>query len=366
VQTLSGAHLANLAGPVSVSRLTFADSTTDEARRRRVLADLQSGLSALPGVGAVAVSTMSEVNVSSLMRLDRIGGDDSGSRQGQRTNVGQHGGYVSASYFDVFDLPVLEGRTFASDHEEGVVVITAAMRDYLLPDQAAVGTRLRIQMRDASMVDASVIGVVGNAIGLAETRDPASHTPIVFAPIGDRMPAEITLFTRSTDPRAVAAALPTLSTPAPTPLLVGRSTAMVEYLAGYRQPMVLLASVMGAAASVAIGVAAMGLWAVAAIGVARRRREFGVRLAVGADRAAIARMLLAESLRMSGIGIAGGVMIAAPIFLLMRSELVGVEPWDPFALAGTLAVLGSATLAASIGPALRAAHVDPLEILRAE
>jgi ABC-type antimicrobial peptide transport system permease subunit len=130
--------------------------------------------------------------------------------------------------------------------------------------------------------------------------------------------------------------------------------------------MVLLASVMGAAASVAIGVAAMGLWAVAALGVARRRREFGVRLAVGAERAAIARMLLAESLRMSGIGLAGGVMIAAPIFLLMRSELVGVEPWDPFALAGTLAVLGSATLAASIGPALRAAHVDPLEILRAE
>jgi predicted permease len=357
---------ADIVGPVASAAVTFADPAIGAERRRTLLDEWTSRIAAMPAVEASAVSTMSDFNSGSV-GVSVPGQPDAMRRPSQGSKYGVHGGLVSASYFRTFGLATLEGRTFGGDTETDVAVINRALRDRFAPDATAIGTRLRIRLRDQSVtLDATIVGVVEDGIGMAELQEGEARTPAVFLPIGSTAPASVTLFARSSDPAGTARDVAAMLTSASTPLVVERAGAMRDRFEGGSPVLRGLAGVMSAAAGIALIVAAMGLWAVASIGVSRRRREFGVRLAVGAERTSIARMLFVESMRSVAIGGSAGLAVAFTIFMALRSELVGVEPWDPVALGGTVAVLAAAGIAASVGPALRAARVSPLEVIRDE
>jgi ABC-type antimicrobial peptide transport system permease subunit len=110
----------------------------------------------------------------------------------------------------------------------------------------------------------------------------------------------------------------------------------------------------------------IGLYGVIAYSVSQRTREIGVRMALGAQRSTVYRMVLREALRLTVVGIGAGVVGSLATTSLLRPLLFGVRPWDGATLAGVAGLLGVAAMLASYLPAHRAASVNPVEALRAE
>jgi ABC-type antimicrobial peptide transport system permease subunit len=126
------------------------------------------------------------------------------------------------------------------------------------------------------------------------------------------------------------------------------------------------ASIAGSLGLLALLLAGMGLYGVTAFAVASRTREIGVRMALGADRARVVRLVVWQAARVAGIGGALGLLLAIGVSQLVASLLFGVSPLDPVTYGATLAALATITVIATALPARRAATVDPLRALRAE
>ncbi len=123
---------------------------------------------------------------------------------------------------------------------------------------------------------------------------------------------------------------------------------------------------LGIAGAMALLLGIIGIYGVIAYAVSQRRREIGIRLALGAELGAVRRMFVGDGLKLAAIGAAAGLVAAAGLMQLMKSMLFGISPWDPVTYAAVPAVLAAAAAVASYLPARRAAAVDPVEALRAE
>jgi ABC-type antimicrobial peptide transport system permease subunit len=127
-----------------------------------------------------------------------------------------------------------------------------------------------------------------------------------------------------------------------------------------------MATLMTAFGALALCVAAVGLAGVVAFAVAQRTREMGVRLALGAGRADVERLVVGEGMRLAALGVAAGLALAAGVARLLASQLYGVGAGDPLTYALVAAALSTVALLAAWLPARRAARVDPLVALRAD
>jgi ABC-type antimicrobial peptide transport system permease subunit len=131
-------------------------------------------------------------------------------------------------------------------------------------------------------------------------------------------------------------------------------------------PQRLAASVAGSLGTIALLLAAIGIYGVMAYAVACRTREIGVRMALGADAGAVMRLIAWQAFRLTAIGAGAGLVIALIVTRLLSGLLFGISPVDPIAFGLTVAALTGVTIAASYAPARRAARVDPLIALRAD
>jgi len=123
---------------------------------------------------------------------------------------------------------------------------------------------------------------------------------------------------------------------------------------------------LGIAGAMALLLGIIGIYGVMAYAVSQRRREIGIRLALGAPPSELRRMFMRHALALAGVGVAIGLVAAASLTRLMASLLFGIAPMDPLTYAAVPVVLLSAALLASYLPARRAAAVDPVETLKAE
>jgi putative ABC transport system permease protein len=131
-------------------------------------------------------------------------------------------------------------------------------------------------------------------------------------------------------------------------------------------PQRVAAAFTGAVGLAGLLLAAVGLYGIVAFSVSRRIREIGVRVALGADRRSVLRLILREGLALAAAGVLLGLALAAVATRLLSSLLFGISPLDPITFAATSAILVATALAASYIPARRAAGTDPMESLRAE
>jgi ABC-type antimicrobial peptide transport system permease subunit len=122
--------------------------------------------------------------------------------------------------------------------------------------------------------------------------------------------------------------------------------------------------VLAAFALIALGLAGVGVWGVAAQSVGQRTREIGVRVALGARSTDVFRMMTVQGVMPLAIGLAIGLTLGLGVGRVLRSVLFQVSPTDPATLAATVGVLALVGVVATIGPALRAARLDPLAALR--
>jgi predicted permease len=312
-----------------------------------VIRVLDERLRAEPGVADIAYALNVPLSGYRMAEgVDRVGG-----RQSEEPLVFA-ANRVSPGYFSVVGLPLTAGREFlAADGQEAVVINETLARRYW-PNESAVGS---------TVGDATVIGIVRDA-QLETVGGPVR--PMLWRPFGDEPFSRVVVHARTAgDPTAMAAQLERLVASIDSSSVV-EGRAMREAMTNLEQTPRLLSWSFGAAGILSTILATLGVYGMMSYTVGMRRREFGVRLALGATRDGIISHVVGEGLRTVAIGFGVGVLIAAAVATVLQSQLVGVSPFDPVSVLTCGAALGLAAVTASLIPAWRASRVDPVTVLR--
>lgn len=276
--------------------------------------------------------------------------------------------FVTPGYFGTLEIPVTRGRDFTDgDGAAGrpVVVINHAMATRYFPNMDPIGATVQLVV-DPKTVVREVVGVVGDVRDRSLDRPPVPEVflPHAQAPLNAmgivvRLAGETPLETVAP---AVRQRLATLDPDVPLvrPQMLRDA---VDATAGDTRMISILTGVF---ALLAASLASVGIYSLIAYSVAERTREIGIRAALGANRIAVVRMILAEGLALAAIGVAIGLAGAFFLTQTLQTLLYEVTPTDPAVLVTTCLGVFLVALLASVVPALRALRVDPMTALRAE
>ena len=276
---------------------------------------------------------------------------------------------VSAGYFRTLQIPLLAGRDFTEGEfgrlntEAGVIILSETLAKRLFPEGRAVGSRLKVNYPEKMEVE--VVGVVGDVRGRQLAADPE---PFAYEPAGQRWPLTWgSVVVRSNLPPAEIAStarhvLRQLD-PAFTPPVVESFEMLLDSALSEQRLVARLSLVFG---GVAMLLAAIGIYAMMTGSVAERRREFGIRLALGATAPALQRQVLQHALLLGGIGVAAGSGAAVALRRSIEARLFGVTALDPLTFAGAGLAIVALCAMASLVPAVRAGRVDPVRSLRVD
>jgi len=293
---------------------------------------------------------------------------DGYSAPGGETYIDTRTNQVAAEYFKTMQIPLLSGREFTAhdvDKAPLVAVVNETFaRNYIVghgPLEKALGHTFRLRDRD----HISIVGVVKDSIrgGFGSPADPVFY--MAYAQMGS--PYAVLHVRTEGDPAAMTGAIreqlrkldPDV---APLSVVTFRTVVSSQGLFFPRVTAVLV----GAFGLVALSLAVVGLYGVVSFMVGRRTQEIGVRIALGAQRGRIMRMVLANGVFLVVIGLVIGGIVAFLATPLMSGLLLDTNPRDPAIFFGIAAVLITATLAASWIPARRATRVNPMDTLRSE
>jgi putative ABC transport system permease protein len=271
---------------------------------------------------------------------------------------------VSAGLLESLRVPLREGRLFnAGDGEAAplAAIVSETMARRFWGERSPLGARLR-QGDEPDGVWRTVVGVVGDIRNDDADQPPLPYLYLPFA----QQPARTMTFAMRTsaEPSTFVDALRSAigAVDPDQPLYDVRS--MREIWERDLQGTHILVQVMAALAIVALGLAGVGVWGVTAQSVGQRTREIGVRLAIGATAGQVGLLVVRQGFVPIGSGLAIGLLAGLGLGQIMRSILFRVTPTDPLTVGSTLALLLAVGLAATVGPALRAARLDPLAALR--
>jgi putative ABC transport system permease protein len=340
------------------ARLPFGGPRYSAARARGAfLNDLARRLEALPGVQAVGAANLLPLGTINWEGA-RIEGRDDSSRTTLVSTVAGH-------YLRAMGIPLLQGRDFtASETELGepVAIINETMAHRYWPRQSALGRRIRFG------TDASWRTIVGIFRDAKQGSLQAAVRDQVYIPYGQQYSwSTMSLIARTaSDPlQVVGMARAELARLDPNlPLYDVQSLETVVRRSYWDRR--LYRSMFSVFASVALFLAAIGIYGVIAYAVAQRTHEIGVRVALGATRRDVMRLVVGQGLGLALAGVGVGALGAIGITRLLASLLYGVGPLDPVSFGGMAVVLAGVALLASYLPARRAARVDPMVALRNE
>jgi len=337
---------------------TAAGATTPETNRR-LLEGLQDQLATLPGVDHVSY------------RSGRRLASGSGSpvrREPSEESVLAVDSTVAPGYFATFGVPVVAGRDFtrAGNSSSRSAIVTRQLADTLWPHESAIGKVLLTGPADR-LARSEIVGVVENAYFNGRgTEGPPRY---VFFSNAERpaAPGETTFYIRHRGQRdamapAVARALREADGRIPIASLRSIETEISAEVA----PFWILTTLLTLFAAGSLIIAAIGQYAVVAFDSRRRTREFGLRIALGASSNQLVTSVMAESFRLTAIGIVAGFALSVAAGSVLARVLFGITPTDPPTYLGVFVLLAAASLVACYLPARRAARTDPLVALRTE
>ena len=325
----------------------------------RVLADRASRLPGVVSVGGVSHLPLSGSNsTEGYLVEDRLPADPNDIPEAATRAA-------TPGYFRTLSIPILAGRDFAASDRAGstpVVLVNRAFADRYWGVGEAVGKRIFFASSSGRSAPREVIGVVGNvhhsaldAPAVAEIYITYAQTPydamVLVAKSAPRVPGpEAALRDEVTrlDPEQPVSSLRTMET------VLANSTSEPRFYAG-------LVSVF---ATLAILLASAGISSVIAYSATQRRREMGIRLALGASRSHVVGLVLREAVSLGAWGIGAGILVSALAARGLAGLLFGIRPQDPAVFAAAAALLSAVVFAASLVPAAASARVSPLSALK--
>jgi putative ABC transport system permease protein len=335
----------------------------DQNARHALTSALLEKANTLPGVRDVALTTGRESTVIIAKEGQPFPPPE------QRAALEAALSSISPGFGPMLGMPLVRGRWLTDHDAPGDIVIneTLARRDFQGVDPIGQRVRNPYGERNPSGPPDSYATIVGVARDFKYAAIDQDAAPEVFFNHRDTTLFSIMLMLKTDgDPLTAAPAIrKALSTVDPTQSLYSIRTmeAALEESIGPRRFNLLL---LGTFAIVALMLAVLGVYGVVAYAVAERTQEIGIRLALGADRARVVRMIVAQGMSGIAIGIVAGVAGAWAATKLMTSLLYGVQPHDLATFAMTTIALSAVALIACAAPALKAALVDPVIALRAE
>jgi predicted permease len=349
---------------VSVVSFELPPGAYDDARRQAFFTDLTAALGALP-TGAIDAFGFASQEPSFLRRgflafVRRPGETPQQAKSIMYANV-------SAGYFNVLGIPIVAGRDFEpADATRPVVLINEAMAREYWPNDHPIGKTFVIAGGSNGLIGPNdrskvleIVGVIRNnrTNGLYEV------SPMFYQPLSGARPVpKLLVRTSGPLPSDDLARIVQRIDPRVRTQTIALSAVLEERMQETRTgPM--LAGVLGACA---LALATVGMFGVFAYAVRQRTREIGIRMALGAQPAAVVRLVLAGHSRAVAGGLVAGLLGGVAVSFVLRSRLHGLSPFDPVSYLGVAAVLAIAGLAASYVPARRATRVDPVVALRHE
>jgi len=275
---------------------------------------------------------------------------------------------VGPHYFDTMGIPLRAGRAFTEQELAGarhVVVINQAFAEKYMSGVNPLGQQAVIFMKsleESQNAPSLIVGVVGDVrqMGLETPGEPT-----VYWPHPELVYSEMTILVRTwKDPLSLVSAvrneLQQMDPQQPMAAVATMDQLLGDSLSRSRFTMLLL----GIFAAIALLLASVGIYGVIAYGVAQRTQEFGIRIALGAGRRDVLRLVLGQGTRLALWGIGLGVIFALALTKFLAALLYGISPADPLTFAAVASLLVLVALAACYVPAQRATRVDPIEALR--
>ncbi len=327
-----------------------------------------------PGISAVGMALVLPATASVPMADYTVDAASSASWKMQFAAMN----FTDGNYFRAMGISLRKGRFFTLRDGAGVppvLIVSESMAQHAWPGQDAVGKRMHLGNPKSGLPWATVVGVVGDT---KRSRDESSEDQF-YLPIqqpetlyGSDAPGKLTnasdgyIVLRSTLPPEQLQQTLRASVVEVDPMLALKEVRpMMDALANVEAPRRFNTGLIGVFALAALLLAVTGIYAVVAFSVTMRKQEIAIRMAVGAERATIARMILIDGVKLATLGCALGVVGSIALSEVVRSFLFGVSPLDPTLYALSAAVMTLLTMAASALPAMRAAATEPNAELRA-
>jgi predicted permease len=347
-----------VADGVLAARVSLPGARYDAAEAQAFFASLMDGLEAVPGVESVGrnhcLPLSQSCNGTSLRFLD---GEHTG---GEGINIGVH--WVNPDYFDALRIPLRRGRRFTDQDRAGtqpVALVSEAAVARYWADSDPLGARVLVNGDSLE-----VVGVVADVHYETLEEEPAPQVYLTVAQ-SPRRSAYLILRT-SMEPTSLVPALraSVRELDADLPLMDVRT--LDERVADITSRPRFGTSLVAVFGVIGLILAAIGIYGVVAFGVAQQTHEIGIRVAIGAERVDVLKMVVGRGMSLALLGVALGLGLVFALGRVLSSVLYGVEPSDPLTIVGTAILLTGVATLASYLPARRAVAVDPLDALRAD
>lgn len=352
-------------GVAVISLLHPEVESADEVAR--FFDDVMDGVARIPGVRSVGATVNLPLSGNTQMLRIRAPGLTLSAEDQEQGGYSVNYQQVAGSYFEAMGIALRRGRAFARSDDASaprVAMVNESLARRLAPDGDVIGFRLTLSDDPEGEHPITVVGVVGDT---RQQRLDAAGEPELYFPLHQMVTRRLEIVARGSG--LGASLLPAMREQvwAVRPdLPIRRSVDMTHFVAQSVADRRFVASVVTGFALLALLLTIVGVYGTLAYAVSQRRRELGVRLAIGATGGAVLRAVLFRSARTVAVGIAIGVGGSLFATRLLESQLFGVTSSDPLTVGLAVALVLGAAVTASIVPARRAAGLDPMISLRLE
>ncbi len=331
-------------------------SNQESAKRLAHVRELLDAFRNIPGVESAAVVNHVPLTGETDIHGVRAVGAPASSpveREGAEYRV------VDASYFRTMRIPLLAGREFREEEPGGFAIVNRKMASQLWPGDDAVGK----QLRDGDNPPVTVVGIVGDIHDGSLEREPRMQ---FYLPLAANPWSEEFMIRTRIDPAAIVPLAHQVVWRLDPEAPVSHPQMMERLLESVTLDRRFQTGLVAGFAGTALFLATLGLFSIASLSVARRTREFGIRLALGAASTDLLRLELLRTLAVAVTGLACGLAASLALARVLAGFLFGVAAWSPAVYAAAIIVLMVPALVAAWLPARRATKVDPMVALRYE
>ncbi len=347
-------------GRVMLYSLDVSRGGYDEARGKQFYAQLLERVRAIPGVEAAGLGVIPPLSGGGMRRTSV----PEGRARDPEHPINLSLNMVTRDYFRAMGIPLLRGRDFDQQDRAGAqftaIVNEALVREYW-PGHDGLGKIIELMGQPVQRTQ--VVGVVADSKYRLVTE---ATIPTVYLPLEQNYEGRVTMMVRSSQPAAqadaVRAAVRQLDSNLP---VYGVRTLEEQRMRSLSTPR-MAATLLGMLGALSLLLGTLGLYGVMAYLVTQRTHEIGIRMALGAERGNILRLVLGQAMRLVALGLALGLAGALAAARLIRSLLYNVEPQNPATIVAVMLLLAAGALAACLLPARRAVRVDPITALRYE